>query len=130
MTASAVGNMPEKEVDTIKEMVMRGVMHADENFFDFKVSHHEWIYGPNCGLVDIALSKTGRPDITLTLIAHDDKPKLRNLELGNSKIDVKNPNQSAASKSAYATAEIVGVPPGQEGGGKKSGGCKCQCSIS
>ena len=37
MTASAVGNMPEKEVDTIKEMVMRGVMHADENFFDFKV---------------------------------------------------------------------------------------------
>lgn len=31
---------------------------------DEQVSHHEWIYGPNCGLVDIELSKTGRPDIT------------------------------------------------------------------
>ena len=38
MTASAVGNMPEKDLDAVKEMVIRGVMHADERLFAFKVS--------------------------------------------------------------------------------------------
>lgn len=37
MTASAIGNMPEKDLDAVKEMVIRGVMHADENLFAFKV---------------------------------------------------------------------------------------------
>lgn len=38
MTASAIGNMPEKDLDAVKEMVIRGVMHADEHLFAFKVS--------------------------------------------------------------------------------------------
>lgn len=37
MTASAIGNMPEKDLDAVKEMVIRGVMHADEHLFKFKV---------------------------------------------------------------------------------------------
>ena len=37
MTASAVGNTPEKEIDGIKAALMRGVMHADEKFFPFEV---------------------------------------------------------------------------------------------
>lgn len=40
MTASAIGNMPEKDLDAVKEMVIRGVMHADERLFAFKVSEH------------------------------------------------------------------------------------------
>ena len=38
MTASAVGNTPERDIDKAKELVMRGVMHADERLFDFRVS--------------------------------------------------------------------------------------------
>ena len=37
MTSSAVGNIPEKDVDGIKASVLRGIMHADETFFSFKV---------------------------------------------------------------------------------------------
>ena len=37
MTSSAVGNIPEKDVDGIKASLLRGVMHADETFFSFKV---------------------------------------------------------------------------------------------
>ncbi|CAM9155057.1 unnamed protein product, partial [Hapterophycus canaliculatus] len=37
MTASAIANVPEKEIDTVKEMVMRGMMHLDEHNFKFKV---------------------------------------------------------------------------------------------
>lgn len=37
MTASAVGNTPESDIDALKEKVMRGVMHADEKLFKFKV---------------------------------------------------------------------------------------------
>lgn len=38
MTASAVGNTPERDIDKLKEVLMRGVMHADERLFSFKVS--------------------------------------------------------------------------------------------
>lgn len=37
MTASAVGNTPEKDLDVVKEGILRGVMHADEHMFEFKV---------------------------------------------------------------------------------------------
>lgn len=37
MTASAVGNTPERDIDKVKEVLMRGVMHADERLFSFKV---------------------------------------------------------------------------------------------
>lgn len=39
MTASAVGNTPEKDLDVVKEGVLRGVMHADEHMFEFKVNY-------------------------------------------------------------------------------------------
>ena len=38
MTASAVGNTPERDIDKLKEVLMRSVMHADERLFSFKVS--------------------------------------------------------------------------------------------
>lgn len=39
MTASAVGNTPEKDLDIVKEGILRGVMHADEHMFEFKVNY-------------------------------------------------------------------------------------------
>ncbi|CAN0157752.1 unnamed protein product, partial [Ectocarpus sp. 8 AP-2014] len=134
MTASAIGNMPEKDLDAVKEMVIRGVMHADENLFAFKVKHHEWIYGPNYGMVDLLLPKgSSRPDITLTLVPHVGDPKIRNLELGSADIEVKKAGQSAASRSAHVTAKIMAVPPlGPDGQPQvpAAGGCKCACTVS
>eukprot|EP00904_Undaria_pinnatifida_P002914 jgi/Undpi1/12623/HiC_scaffold_6.g02291.m1 len=122
MTASAVGNTPERDIDKLKEVLMRSVMHADERLFSFKVRHHDWIFGPNFGMVDIQLNGTRRPDISLTLIPHVGDPKIRNLELGNSGIKVKNPQQSDASRSAYQTAMALGVDPrgGAPAGGTES----------
>ncbi|CBN74005.1 conserved unknown protein [Ectocarpus siliculosus] len=134
MTASAIGNMPEKDLDAVKEMVIRGVMHADENLFAFKVKHHEWIYGPNYGMVDLLLPKgSNRPDITLTLVPHVGDPKIRNLELGSADVEVKKAGQSAASRSAHVTAKIMAVPPlGPDGQPQApaAGGCKCACTVS
>eukprot|EP00903_Cladosiphon_okamuranus_P015430 g14252.t1 len=133
MTASAIGNMPEKDLDAVKEMVIRTVMHADEHLFAFKVRHHEWIYGPNYGMVDLELSKgNGRPDITLTLVPHVGEPKIRNLELGSSNVEVKNKNQSAASRAAHETAKIMAAPLlGADGQPQvKPAGCKCTCTVS
>lgn len=36
MTASAVGNTPERDLDMMKEGLLRGIMHADERMFEFK----------------------------------------------------------------------------------------------
>lgn len=36
LTASAVGNTPEKDLDMVKEGLLRGIMHADERLFEFK----------------------------------------------------------------------------------------------
>lgn len=69
------------------------------------------------------------PYITVTLVPQIGTPKIRNLELGNSKIDVKNADQSLASKSAHASAKIMGVPPGGAGV-TTSPGCSCSCSVS
>ena len=38
MTASAVGNIPEGNIDSAKEMIVRHAMHADQMLFDFKVA--------------------------------------------------------------------------------------------
>ncbi|CAN0013869.1 unnamed protein product [Ectocarpus sp. 13 AM-2016] len=102
MTASAVGNTPEKDLDIVKESLLRGIMHADEHMFEFKVKHHGWIFGPNFGVLDIQLATGGRPNIAMTLVPHVGDPKIRNLGLGNSKISVTDPNQSDASRAAHA----------------------------
>ncbi|CAN0434417.1 unnamed protein product [Ascophyllum nodosum] len=64
MTSSAVGNIPEKDVEGIKASLLRGVIHADETLFPFKVKHHDWIFGPNYGMVDLYLNKSKRPAIS------------------------------------------------------------------
>eukprot|EP00904_Undaria_pinnatifida_P006858 jgi/Undpi1/3301/HiC_scaffold_15.g06675.m1 len=113
MTASAVGNVPEGNIDTAKELVVRHAMHADEMLFEFKVNHHEWIIGPNFGMVDFHLAKHGRrrPQTTLTLVPHEGSPKIRNLQLGNGDVDIKNAEHSPASESAHEYAEIMGAAP-------------------
>eukprot|EP00903_Cladosiphon_okamuranus_P015421 g14244.t1 len=121
MTASAVGNTPERDLDMVKEGILRGVMHADEHMFEFKVRHHGWIFGPNYGMLDIQVATGGRPEIAMTLVPHMGDPKIRNLELGNSKISVTDANHSDASRAAHATAKIMGVTP--EGMPTASPGC-------
>lgn len=37
MTASAVGNTPEGNIDNVKATIMRGTMLADQRLFNFKV---------------------------------------------------------------------------------------------
>ncbi|CAM9546634.1 unnamed protein product [Ascophyllum nodosum] len=111
MTSSAVGNIPEKDVDGIKASVLRGIMHADETFFSFKVKHHDWIFGPNYGMVDMYLNRSKRPSISLTLVPQIGTPTIRNLQLGDSKVDVLGSNESPASQSAHATAKLMEVPP-------------------
>lgn len=37
MTASAIGNMPEGNIDSFKATLARHVQHADEHLFKFKV---------------------------------------------------------------------------------------------
>lgn len=32
-----------------------------------QVRHHEWVFGPNYGMVDISLKDEGRPDVTSEL---------------------------------------------------------------
>lgn len=64
----------------------------------------------------------------VTLVPHVGEPKIRNLELGNSKISVTNANQSNASRAAHATAKITGAPPA--GMPAASPGCKCACTVS
>lgn len=44
MTASAVGNTPERDLDMVKEGILRGVMHADEHMFKFKVCPVSGVY--------------------------------------------------------------------------------------
>ncbi|CAM9546491.1 unnamed protein product [Ascophyllum nodosum] len=111
MTASAVGNTPEKEIDGIKAALMRGVMHADEKFFPFEVKHYDWIFGPNYGMVDFNLNQSKRPDVSFTLVPQIGTPRVRNLQFGNPKVSVQNSDQSPASQSANATAKVIGVPP-------------------
>ncbi|CAN0062357.1 unnamed protein product [Ectocarpus sp. 6 AP-2014] len=126
MTASAVGNTPEKDLDIVKESLLRGIMHADEHMFEFKVKHHGWIFGPNFGVLDIKLTTGGRPDIAMTLVPHVGDPKIRNLELGNSKISVTNPNQSDASRAAHACAKTLAIPPA----GVPVAKTGCSCTVS
>lgn len=63
---------------------------------------------------------------------HVGEPKIRNLELGSSDIEVKNKNQSAASRAAHVTAKIMAAPPlGPDGQPQaKPAGCKCACTVS
>lgn len=44
MTASAVGNVPEGNIDTAKELVVRHAMHADEMLFEFKVTIRKGVF--------------------------------------------------------------------------------------
>ncbi|CAN0064472.1 unnamed protein product [Scytosiphon promiscuus] len=126
--ASAVGNTPEKDLDIVKESLLRGIMHADEHMFQFKVKHHGWIFGPNYGVLDIEVGKPGRPNITATLVPHVGKPKIRNLEFGNPEVSVTNADHSDASRAAHSAAKIMGeTPKGQPATG---GGCKCACTVS
>lgn len=70
---------------------------------------------------DLFLSPTSN---TVTLVPHVGRPRLRNIELGNSDVKVKNREQSEASESAHVFAEIMGVFPDDDEGvaqpGKKS----------
>lgn len=68
----------------------------------------------------------------VTLVPHVGDPKIRNLELGSSEIEVKKPSQSAASRAAHVTAKIMAVPPlGPDGQSQaQPPGCKCACTIS
>lgn len=38
LTSSAIGNIPEGNLDGVKRGILRQVMHADEHLFEFKVS--------------------------------------------------------------------------------------------
>ncbi|CBJ29947.1 conserved unknown protein [Ectocarpus siliculosus] len=115
LTASAVGNQPEGGMTTPREVALRSAMHADERLFDFKVEHHEWIYGANYGMLDFKLHEQGhgrhRPHVTLTLVGEKGDPKVRNLQFGNSSVGLKNREHSEASEAAHAAAEVMGVPP-------------------
>lgn len=68
----------------------------------------------------------------MTLVPHVGEPKIRNLELGSSNVDVKNKDQSDASRAAHATAEIMAEPPlGPDGQPQpQPAGCKCACTVS
>eukprot|EP00903_Cladosiphon_okamuranus_P019239 g17692.t1 len=110
MTASAVGNKPEGGMTPAREAAIRSAMHADERLFAFKTRHHEWIYGPNFGMVDCSLSPdaSARPHITLTLVPEGSAPpKVRNLQFGDTSIDLKKKDHSHASKHAHATATMM-----------------------
>ena len=39
-----------------------------------QVKHHDWIFGPNFGMVDIQLNATGRPDISRECSTSDGGP--------------------------------------------------------
>lgn len=66
----------------------------------------------------------------VTLLPDEGDPKIRNLEFGSSSVDVKNPNQSDASRSAHATAKIMAVPVPDAQPQAASSGCKCSCTVS
>ncbi|CAM9695429.1 unnamed protein product [Pylaiella littoralis] len=110
MTASAIGNIPEGGMNAIRETAIRSAMHADERLFGFKAKHHEWIYGPNYGMIDATIPRdpNQRPHVTLTLVPEKADPaKVRNLQFGDDGIDIKNKNHSRASKQAYLSAVLM-----------------------
>ncbi|CAM9753697.1 unnamed protein product [Scytosiphon promiscuus] len=113
MTASAVGNTPEGGMNMAREAALRSAMHADERLFEFKMKHHEWIYGPNYGMVDCKLAEGGgeRPHVTLTLVQKKGDPKIRNLQFGNGDIPIKDKDHSDASRAAHVTSETMAVSP-------------------
>lgn len=47
----------------------------------------------------------------VTLVPHEGSPKIRNLQLGNGDVDIKNAEHSPASESAHEYAEIMGAAP-------------------
>lgn len=73
-------------------------------------------------------SRRSCPDRAVTLVPHVGEPKIRNLELGNSKVSVADANHSDASRAAHATAKIMAVTP--EGMPSAPAGCKCACTVS
>lgn len=62
----------------------------------------------------------------MTLVPHLGDPKIRNLGLGDSNVNVTDANHSNASKAAHATAKIMGVLPASVHAPKKG----CTCTVS
>ncbi|CAM9767095.1 unnamed protein product [Chrysoparadoxa australica] len=152
VTSSAIGNYPTRDIGGMKAVLVEGILKADAKLdFSFDVEHHDWIFGPNMGFLDIMLGEEGAPPhITGTLIDESGTAHIRNFKLGQASapgIDAKDvdvsvekdiqeawPRESPkhqdrtanpAAEAAFRTGEMIGQTHDHK---KNCAGCTCTVS--